>query len=52
MSTSTGITPENVLLFLEDGGELKDEILLAMYERGGQGGQSEVSYRYTIRDHR
>jgi hypothetical protein len=43
VSASTGISVDNVLLFLPDGRDLKDEVLLEMYERGGEGGQSEVS---------
>jgi autophagy-related protein 11 len=43
VSASTALSPDNVLLFLEDGRELKDEVLVKMYERGGDGGQSDVS---------
>lgn len=43
VAASTGISTDNVLLFLPDGRDLKDEVLLEIYERGGDGGQSEVS---------
>lgn len=45
ISAATGIVAGNVLLFTEDGRELKQEVLEELWERGGQGaGQSSVSH--------
>jgi hypothetical protein len=37
-----GLDSENVLLFLEDGREVKDRVLLEALDRGGLGQGSEV----------
>ena len=44
VSSVSGIPPEHVLMFLEDGTELKEEVLLSAWERGGEGGTSSVSH--------
>jgi hypothetical protein len=42
IASATGVPAEHVLLFLEDGRDLKDEVLHELWERGGQGSQSDV----------
>lgn len=50
VSAATGLLPGNVLLFTEDGRELKQEVLEELWERGGHGGGSsprrEVVYLF------
>lgn len=38
-----GLEPENILLFLEDGREVKDRVLHEAHDRGGSGEASQVS---------
>ena len=42
ISVATGVTEQNVLLFLGDGRELRDEVLEEAWERGGQATLSTV----------
>ncbi|CAK9784276.1 hypothetical protein CC85DRAFT_284896 [Cutaneotrichosporon oleaginosum] len=50
VSAATGLISGNVLLFTEDGRELKQEVLEELWERGGHGGgsspQREVVYLF------
>lgn len=39
-----GLDTENILLFLEDGREVKDRVLLEALDRGGSGEGSNVSF--------
>jgi len=43
VSAATGIVSGNVLLFTEDGRELRQEVLEELWERGGHAGTSSVS---------
>lgn len=43
VSAVTGIVAGNVLLFTEDGRELRQEVLEELWERGGHAGSSMVS---------
>lgn len=39
-----GLETENILLFLEDGREVKDRVLLEALDRGGSGEGSKVRF--------
>jgi hypothetical protein len=43
VSAATGLVAGNVLIFTEDGRELRQEVLEELWERGGHGGGSSVS---------
>ena len=46
VAASTDTTPENVLLFLDDGRELRADVLEQLWERGGQASTSNTSILY------
>ena len=50
ISVATGVSEQNILLFLEDGRELRSEVIIEARERGGHGSPSSVCPSLLQRD--
>lgn len=49
VSTSSNVKASNVLMFLADGREIKQDILEQAWDRGGEAGASSVSFPRAFR---
>lgn len=43
IAAHSGVSADNILLFLDDGRQVVDEVLREAWDRGGSGSQSSVS---------